>query len=69
MAVAINAADRSLNFVIRFLHWIVKRPKQRMALRPGDIGSRSINATKLKFRSGCLRRSLERGDQDQVLEF
>jgi hypothetical protein len=49
MAVAINAADRSLNVVIRFLHWIVKRPNRGWPSQV-DIGSGFINTTKLQFR-------------------
>ena len=53
MAVAINAADRSLNVVIRFLHWIVKRPNSGWPSY-ADIGLGFINATKLQFRRvGC----------------
>lgn len=49
MAVAINAADRSLNLVIRFLHWIVKRPNSGWPSYV-DIGLGFINTTKLQFR-------------------
>ncbi len=53
MAVAINAADRSLSFVIRFSPLDMKS-QQRLAPRAADVGSRFTNTTKLQFRSGCL---------------
>jgi hypothetical protein len=45
MAVAINAADRSFSFVIRFSPLDMKS-QQRLAPRTADIGLRLSNTTK-----------------------
>jgi hypothetical protein len=45
MAVAINAADRNLSFVIRFSP-LDRKSQQRLAPRAADIGLRFINTTK-----------------------
>jgi hypothetical protein len=52
MAVAINAADTSLSFVILFLHWICEAPNNVWP-SSADMGSGFANTTKLQFRTGC----------------
>jgi hypothetical protein len=53
MAVAINAADRSLSFVIRFLH-LDRKSQQRVAFVQLTSDHGFTNTTKLQFRTRLL---------------